>query len=146
MSSPDGDADTPGGDAKGDTAERQPVSLSSSAFNQLTDANSAQVGAVRTEVDRLLFEITSSAIDLLSTDRATLFFFDAEEESLWSKAALGTETLIAVKVGAGLAGDCARLRAPVVVADAYEDARFDPKFDKLVRPMRATTPDPKPHY
>ena len=64
---------------------------------------------------------------------------DQAARELWSRVAEGvTIREIRLPIGRGLTGVVAETGAPLNVADAYEDPRFDPDWDARARrtPMR----------
>jgi signal transduction histidine kinase len=83
------------------------------------------------DVDALLREVMDQAQELLEAERSTLFLVDRERGELWSKVLRGLKPHeIRLPLGKGLAGWVAKTGRPAVVADAYDDARFDPSVDK----------------
>lgn len=83
------------------------------------------------DVDALLREVMARAQELLEAERSTLFLVDRERGELWSKVLRGQKPHeIRLPLGTGLAGWVAKAGRPVVVADAYEDPRFDPSVDQ----------------
>jgi signal transduction histidine kinase len=83
------------------------------------------------DVDALLREVMDRAQELLEAERSTLFLVDRERGELWSKVLRGLKPHeIRLPIGKGIAGWVAKHGRPVVVADAYDDPRFDPSVDK----------------
>lgn len=83
------------------------------------------------ELDSLLDEIVRLTTGLLDADRSTLFLLDGASGELWSKVLEGREHReIRLTVGAGIAGWVARSGKPLLIRDAYADARFNPDFDR----------------
>jgi signal transduction histidine kinase len=83
------------------------------------------------DTDGLLALVVDRAAQLVSADGATLFLLDPASGELWSKVLRGTQLReIRLPAGRGIAGAVARSGHPVVVSDAYADARFDPDVDK----------------
>jgi HD-GYP domain-containing protein (c-di-GMP phosphodiesterase class II) len=81
------------------------------------------------QLDRLLALVVDEAAKVAEADRCTLFLVDRDRGELWSKVAHGTET-IRVPLGAGIVGAVAAAGAPVRIADAYADARFNREVDR----------------
>lgn len=82
-----------------------------------------------TDLDALLRLMAESTTELLAADRATIFVVDRERSELWSRVAIGTGE-IRVPIGKGLAGAVAATGEMINIADAYEDARFNPEPDR----------------
>jgi GAF domain-containing protein len=83
------------------------------------------------DTDGLLSLVVERAAELVGADGATLFLVDAATGELWSKVLRGAQLReIRLPPGRGVAGWVARTGKPVIVADAYEDERFDPGVDK----------------
>jgi signal transduction protein with GAF and PtsI domain len=80
-------------------------------------------------VDDLLMLLVEEAKSVLSAERATVFLVDKKERVLWSKVALGTET-IRVPLDRGIAGSVASSGLLQNIPDAYKDPRFNPEVDK----------------
>jgi signal transduction histidine kinase/putative methionine-R-sulfoxide reductase with GAF domain len=84
------------------------------------------------DLDDLLELILGKLTELLDADRATLYLLDDQNGELVSRIVIGEQVRsIRVKVGHGIAGAVAQLGRPLRVADAYEDARFEPEWDAL---------------
>eukprot|EP00743_Colponemidia_sp_Colp-15_P002420 GILK01002624.1.p1 GENE.GILK01002624.1~~GILK01002624.1.p1 ORF type:complete len:467 (-),score=88.93 GILK01002624.1:77-1432(-) len=73
--------------------------------------------------------IISETCSILNCDRATLFVYNPKTDSLNLSVAKGAES-IQVKPGAGIAGHVFSSGESLNVHNAYEDARFDSKFDQ----------------
>ena len=93
-----------------------------------------QIGRVlgsNLELDPLLLEIVRRTTELLEADRTTLFLVEPGEAELWSKVMEGEELKeIRMPFGSGAAGWVAAHGAPLHIADAYRDERFNPDFDR----------------
>ena len=86
---------------------------------------SAQISQI--ELLELIMEALS---DLLGAERSTLFLVSGDGEHLWSEVAEGEERVeIRIKVGEGIAGWVAKTGRAVNVKDAYQDPRFDRRWD-----------------
>lgn len=86
--------------------------------------------ALEVDLDRILVQITSAACDLLDADRATIYVLDAARGELWSRVMSGGTIEIRLPLeGRGLAAAVARTGETIVLANAYEDPRFNPEVD-----------------
>jgi len=95
----------------------------------LLEVSKALASQVR--LDDLLGTIIGKTAEVLDADRATLFLYDQARDELWSKTADQLEIKeIRFAAGVGIAGDVARTRAVANIPDVYDDARFNPDFDK----------------
>lgn len=71
------------------------------------------------------------ATDLTNADRGTLYLIDKENNELWSKIAMGSETKeIRLKMGEGIAGWVAQNRETVNIEDVSTDDRFKSDVDR----------------
>lgn len=73
--------------------------------------------------------IIKETCQLLKADRSTLFFVDADAQELILVIAKGANN-IRIPIGNGLAGSVAATGKTLNIADAYQDPRFSPAFDK----------------
>jgi sigma-B regulation protein RsbU (phosphoserine phosphatase) len=84
------------------------------------------------DLDKLFEIILRMASDHTGAERATLFMLDRDRQELWSLLAQGLEQReIRLPVGKGLAGWVAETGEVVSLSDAYDDPRFDARFDQL---------------
>lgn len=86
-------------------------------------------------ISHLLSIIMEMIKDIMGTETSTLLLFDEASNELVFKVALGDagEELMEkyrVQIGQGIAGWVAQNRKSVIVNDAYQDSRFDPRYDK----------------
>ncbi|MDX2011953.1 MAG: GAF domain-containing protein [Myxococcaceae bacterium] len=91
----------------------------------------SQLSAAR-DVDALLRTVMDRLAALLEAEAATLFMHDAKTNELWSRVLKGSamrELRLEAK-RAGIAGHVFRTGKTVRIADAYEDARFNPEIDR----------------
>jgi len=86
--------------------------------------------AVTSDLDRLLTEIAKATQALLGAERASIFLHDAGTGELWTKVALGANT-IRVPVGAGIVGYVFKTNKLLNIPDAYADARFNREVDRV---------------
>ena len=83
------------------------------------------------QLDPLLMKIMAAATALLDADRGTLFLYDATRDELFSRVAggIGSEE-IRFPANSGIAGECFSSGQVINIADAYNDSRFNPEFDR----------------
>lgn len=83
------------------------------------------------ETQRLLERIAEEACRLLGADRASIFIWDREQRQLIACPALGVEGgKLFLPDNKGIVGEVIQSRQPVIVDDAYADARFDQSVDR----------------
>jgi signal transduction histidine kinase len=83
------------------------------------------------DLDALLGVVVERVARIVPADGATLFLHDRAAGELWSKVVRGSRLReIRLPVGRGVAGWVARTGRPALVADAYQDPRFDPAVDR----------------
>jgi adenylate cyclase len=96
---------------------------------QLLEVTSAI--AAELNLDVLLKKIIGVTTQMLDADRATLFIYDAKNDQLFSRVAMGLETKeIRIPSAAGIAGACFTSGETINIPDAYADERFNPAVDK----------------
>jgi sigma-B regulation protein RsbU (phosphoserine phosphatase) len=79
----------------------------------------------------LFSSIVSIAREQLGVERGTLFFVDEAKGELWARIpAEGDVSEIRLPMGKGIAGTVAATGETVIVADAWEDPRFDSSVDR----------------
>ena len=82
-------------------------------------------------LDPLLAKIMEAATSLLEADRGSLFLFDPASDELFSRVAGGIAgESIRFPANAGIAGECFSSGQVINIADAYNDPRFNPEFDR----------------
>lgn len=87
--------------------------------------------AAERNLDRLLAMIISETTAAMEAERSSLFLIDKEKNEMWAKIAQGAETVeIRFPVGVGIAGTVGKTGEIINIPDAYQDARFNPEFDK----------------
>src|SRR5262245_3054678 len=98
----------------------------------LTDASMA-INSVM-NADRLLEEILELSRDVMTAEASSLLVLDRETSKLHFVVARGTAEQAlkstTVDLGQGIAGWVAQTGEPLLIADAYEDPRFDPSYDQ----------------
>ena len=87
--------------------------------------------ALASEADDDAYARTLVAIcaDALGADRCSIFFVHPAEGEIRSRSGTGLNVPIRLPIGAGLVGQVARSGKPLVIADAYNDPRFDQGTD-----------------
>jgi adenylate cyclase len=87
--------------------------------------------SLRVDIETLIDRVVRSAGQVMQANRASLFLVDPYSGDLWSKVAQGEENhKIRVSAGSGIVGWVAQHDQWVNIADAYEDARFNPETDR----------------
>jgi phosphoserine phosphatase len=84
---------------------------------------------VTADLDLLLQRIAEAATSLVSCERASIFLHDPDTHELWTKVALGAQT-IRVPVSAGIVGHVFQTNQLLHVPCPYEDTRFNRDVDK----------------
>ncbi len=83
------------------------------------------------DMDPLLDRIAREVTTLLACDRSSIFLWDHERNELEARPALGVPGgILRLPAGKGIVGECLRTGKPVVVPDAYADARFNQEVDR----------------
>lgn len=85
--------------------------------------------AASSDLDEVLALIIDALRDCLHADRATVFQFDPAKQELFIQQAHGVGT-VRLPIAKGIAGESARTRSMLNIADCYADARFNPEVDK----------------
>ena len=89
-----------------------------------------QISAAR-DADDLLRLVVDRLAALVGAEAATLFMADEGREELWSRVLKGsTLKEIRVPFSAGIAGHVFRTAKTLLLADAYDDIRFNPEIDR----------------
>jgi serine phosphatase RsbU (regulator of sigma subunit) len=87
--------------------------------------------SVEIRLDPLLRLMVSEVTAAMRAERCTLFVVDPHDpDQLFSRVAAPVEQEIRLRVGEGVAGATAASRQTINLADAYEDPRFNPAFDR----------------
>jgi Nif-specific regulatory protein len=87
--------------------------------------------AGETQTQRLLERLAEEASRLLGCDRASIFVWDRDRHLLVACPALGVaEGRLFLPDNKGIVGDVIHARKPLIVDDAYADARFDQSVDR----------------
>ena len=98
----------------------------------LTEASMAINSVMNT--DRLLEEILELSREVMTAEASSLLVLESETGKLQFVVARGTAgpalKSTTVDLGQGIAGWVAQTGEPLLIADAYQDARFDPSYDQ----------------
>ena len=85
--------------------------------------------AVTIDIEHILPEAARIACAMLDCERASVFFLDEKTDTLCTQVALGAAP-ICVPRGRGFVGHVFETAQPLLVPDAYADARFNRENDK----------------
>ena len=55
---------------------------------------------------------------------------DTKQKTLWSRVASGVDGVIEAPLEGSIVGECVQSGEIIIIEDAYQDRRFDPKVDK----------------
>ncbi len=90
-----------------------------------------QVIASELDLDRLFKVVREQTDRVLDIERSRLFLHDARHDRLWSASgADAREGEVRLPTDSGVPGWVFRNKSPLMIHDAYGDARFDPKTDE----------------
>ena len=90
-----------------------------------------QAVAAEKNIDKLIKTIAEETKEAIQADRCTVFLYDNETDELWSKVALGLESMdLRFKADQGLAGHVFKTGETINIKDAYSDSRFNKNIDK----------------
>jgi phosphoserine phosphatase len=81
------------------------------------------------DLPAMLARVIDAGREVLAADRGTVFLYDSAADELYVKSATGLESA-RFPADRGIAGECARTKRVVNVADAYADPRFNPEIDR----------------
>lgn len=84
--------------------------------------------AAEHKTDSLLMLMADLGRKIVQADRCSLWLIDEERNELWTKVAHGVDEL-RIPMSAGFVGYSLKTGEPVLVEDAYRDARFDRRSD-----------------
>eukprot|EP01062_Namystynia_karyoxenos_P066737 TRINITY_DN60677_c0_g1_i1.p1 TRINITY_DN60677_c0_g1~~TRINITY_DN60677_c0_g1_i1.p1 ORF type:complete len:1211 (+),score=285.96 TRINITY_DN60677_c0_g1_i1:86-3718(+) len=90
------------------------------AFQNISEIDITQSGSI-------LRSVVENARQITNADRCASFHVDFEHRCLVARTDRGDP--IRIPMGAGIAGQCYQLSAPIIVSDAYQDARFNKEVD-----------------
>ena len=96
---------------------------------ELLDISKAFAGELDTKT--LMMTIIDKTRDIMAADRCALFLLNAKKSELWTQ--LADSTIIRVGKREGIVGHVATKGKVVNIADAYNDARFNPDVDKKTK-------------
>ena len=82
-------------------------------------------------MEKIIKTIAEETKEAIQADRCTVFLYDNETDELWSKVALGLESMdLRFKADQGLAGHVFKTGETINIKDAYSDSRFNKNIDK----------------
>lgn len=81
------------------------------------------------ELATLLTQLIDAGREVLGADRGSVFLYDPTTRELYSTVATGAKE-IRFTIDKGIAGEAARTRQTICVADCYADPRFNPEVDR----------------
>ena len=81
------------------------------------------------ELSTTLFLLTDLGKTLVNSDRASFWFWDRRKHTVWTLAALGTDT-IEIPENSGLVGASMMNNEILIINDPYSDSRFNPAVDR----------------
>jgi HD-GYP domain-containing protein (c-di-GMP phosphodiesterase class II) len=81
------------------------------------------------DVDRILTLLADLGRELVAADRCTLWLLDSSKTKLWSIVAHGMPRIV-VPSDKGVVSYAIKEKTPILINDAYADARFNPEVDK----------------
>ncbi len=96
-------------------------------LHKVLDISRSMVATV--DLDNLLGLIVQRSMELLDSERATVFLYDQQNDQLVSRIAAG-EKEIRFPADRGIAGAAITSRSIINIPDAYADERFHPEIDK----------------
>ena len=85
--------------------------------------------AAERKMDNLLVLMADLGRSIVSADRCSLWLVDEDSNELWTKVAHGVKEL-RIPADAGFAGYSAQTGESLLIADAYQDNRFDRRSDE----------------
>jgi putative ABC transport system ATP-binding protein len=107
--------------------------MTGEASQLLQVSRMASSQAFESMLEQALEAFTRKIGALMDADKASLWLLDQRTGELWTKVAQGAggqSVEIRVPEGKGIAGAVAASGEPLVVADVYDDPRFDPTADR----------------
>ncbi len=83
------------------------------------------------QINRVLQLILQEAIRITFAERGTIYLVDENTNEIWARIIAGNEiNEIRQPIGKGISGYVAQTGETVNIADAYNDGRFNPEFDR----------------
>src|SRR5688500_16008954 len=105
-----------------------PAAITAAQMSLVLDVSRAL--AVTADLDALMHKIAGAVTGLLSCERASIFLHDRQADELWTKVALGTDSVIRLPAGAGIVGAAFRAAELLHVPKPYADPRFNRDVDR----------------
>lgn len=114
----------------GSASETSPEGVQLHAAHLAAVVEASKILNSTLDLDRLLELILEVATRELDADRGTVYLAYAEEGEIRAKISQGLESkVLRVKIGEGISGKVAETGEPIRIEDAYNDPRFQQKFD-----------------
>ncbi|MBE0497043.1 MAG: HD domain-containing protein [Campylobacterales bacterium] len=85
--------------------------------------------STKTNLMEILTILRDTGRDIVGADRCSIFVYDKETHTLWTKVAHGVEK-ITVDADFGVIGKAILSKEVQIVVDAYQDFRFNPSIDQ----------------
>ncbi len=85
--------------------------------------------AMEKELNQLLILLADMGREIIVADRCAVWLVDDETQELWTKVAHGVDAL-RIPAARGCVGHTVTSGEPLIINDAYADARFDESVDK----------------
>lgn len=112
-----------------DRSDRNQYLLS---INSIFSHVAALLGVSNKLLENLLFLMVEITTDLIGADRGTLFLYDGDNEEVYSRVAQGKEIEeIRFPANLGIVGTVLHSGKPILIDDAYADARFNQEIDRI---------------
>ncbi len=100
-----------------------------SRLNALIEATQSVNSSL--ELEKVLQLILDEAMRITDAERGTIYLVDENTNEIWSRVLVGKEmSEIRQPIGKGISGHVAETGETINIRDAYNDARFNPEFDK----------------
>ncbi len=104
------------------------MSVTAEQLRHLLDLS--RILSVTIDLDELIPSVARITCEMLSCQRASVFFHDPHTNELWTQVAIGSPP-IRLPHGKGLAGHVFESVQPLLIPDAYADPRFNRETDQL---------------
>lgn len=89
-----------------------------------------EIGELRS-VDAVLEKIADVTAKLIECDRVSIFIYDKNKDTLWTKFAHGVDEKIEVPKDKGVVGWVFTRSEQVIIHDPYSDPRFNKEIDRV---------------
>lgn len=81
------------------------------------------------DLTKVLILLSDMAKELINSDRCTLWLYDRDNNSFWTKVAHGLDDKIEVPADKGIIGLVKEQQEPVIINDPYNHPSFNPEVD-----------------